>query len=621
MQRRLAAILIGDVVGYGRLSQVDEEGTRARFQADLQEVFAPTIATHHGRLVKTMGDALLVEFASVVDATRCAITLQQLKSARNAGLPADERLEFRIGINLGDIIIEGDDVHGDGVNIAERLQRLAEPGGIAISGTTYDQVHGKLDVGFDFRGEQRVKNISQPIRIYRVLSSTDRKHRTLRSVAAPRASALSRWQWLTAAVILVLAIAGGLLFWQKPWQPRLETASPARMALPLPDQPSIAVLPFANMSDDPKHEYFADGVTDDLITGLSQVSGLFVIARNSTFIYKGKAVTPKQVAEELGVRYVLEGSVQRSGDRLRINAQLIDAISGGHVWADRFDGSLADVFALRDQVTSTVADALALRLGPNALTSGRNETSVPAAYDAFLRGIEHFRRTTAEDYAAAIPLFERAIELDPEYSRAYAALAFLYLRARDRGFGPTLGIPEIQALSLAVSYLKKTEKLPTSGWHLAEGYMLLRTSKPLAAIAEFQQAITLDPSDSWNFVFLGAALTSAGRPAEGIAQIQTAMRLDPHYPSVFPFYLARTQFVQGRFSEAAESLEEAVERNPEDQYSLLLLTAAYGYLGKITEAKAAFARHNEIVVRRGYVPTSVDTAPTSSSSFRRTTIV
>ena len=238
------------------------------------------------------------------------------------------------------------------------------------------------------------------------------------------------------------------------------------MALPLPDQPSIAVLPFANMSDDPKQEYFADGVTDDLITGLSQVSGLFVISRNSSFGYKGKVVAPKQVAEELGVRYVLEGSIQRSGDRLRINAQLIDALSGGHVWADRFDGSLADVFALQDQVTSTVADALALRLGSAALTSGRNETKVLAAYDALLRGMEHFRRTTAEDYAAAIPLFERAIELDPDYGRAYAALAFVYLRIRDRDYGPTLGISQIQAWSTATAYLKQAQKHPTAGSHL-----------------------------------------------------------------------------------------------------------------------------------------------------------
>jgi TolB-like protein/class 3 adenylate cyclase/tetratricopeptide (TPR) repeat protein len=606
MQRRLAAILIADVVGYSRLSQADEEGTRTQFQADMRSILQPAIAAHHGRLVKTMGDALLVEFASVVDAVRCAVEVQRGKAARNAGLPADSRLEFRVGINLGDVIIEGDDVLGDGVNIANRLQALADTGGIAISGTTYDQVRGKLGVDFDFRGEQRVKNISDPVRIYRVLLEGRQKPRSARRPEREGGFAARPGRWIAAAVVVALSAGGGVLLWQKPWQQSLETASPVHMTLPLPDRPSIVVLPFANMSDDPKQEYFADGMTDDLITGLSQISELFVISRNSSFGYKGKAVAPKQVSEELGVRYVLEGSVQRSGDRLRINAQLIDALSGGHVWAHRFDGSLADVFALQDKVTGTVADALALRLGSGA--SNRNETSKPAAYDALLRGMEHFRRTTAEDYAAAIPLFERAIELDPDYGRAYAALALVYLRIRDRDYGPTLGISQMQAWGIAAGYLKEAKIHPTAGSHLVAGYMLLRTSFPDPAIAEFQQAITLDPSDSWNFVFLGAALTAVGRPADGIAQIEAAMRLDPHYPSIFLYYLALAQFAQERFDDAARSLEQAIARNPDDQFSLLLLTAAYGYLSRIPDAKSALAAHNEISIRRGYIPTSIQTA-------------
>ncbi|MGH6892934.1 MAG: adenylate/guanylate cyclase domain-containing protein [Dongiaceae bacterium] len=610
MQRRLAAILIADVVGYTRLSQADEMGARAHFKADLREVFEPKIAEHGGRLVKTMGDGLLVEFPSVVEALNCAVEIQRAKAERNAGMSADRRMDFRIAINLGDVMVEGDDIHGDGVNIADRLQRLAEPGGILISGTTYDQVRGKLDAEFDFRGEQRVKNVAEPVRIYRVLlasapagDATGKGPRTIKSLVRswPR-SAL-------AAAAVVVAMAGAVLFWQWPREKPSEPASVEQMALPLPDQPSIAVLPFANMSDDPKQEYFADGMTDDLITGLSRVSNLFVISRNSSFSYKGKNTAPKQVSEELGVRYVLEGSVQRSGDRLRINAQLIDALSGGHVWADRFDGSLADVFALQDQVTRTVADALALRLNPGASTASRNETDVPAAYDALQRGMEHFRRTAIEDYAAARPLFERAIDLDPNYGRAYAALALLYLRIRDRDYGPALGIPQTLAWDKAKSYLEQAKRRPTSGSHLVAGYLLMDSTFSDDAIAEFQQAITLDPSDSWNYVFLGATLTNAGLPADGIAQIQTAMRLDPHYPSIFLYFLALAQFAQERYDQAAESLEEAIARNPNDQFSLLLLTAAYGYLGKIPEAQAAFARHNEIMVRRGYVPTSIWAVP------------
>src|SRR5262249_25420079 len=347
--------------GYGRLSQADEEGTRARFQADLHEVFETQISAHHGRLVNTMGDGLLVEFHSVVDALRCAIEVQGAEAKRNADLPTERRMQFRIGINLGDVIVEGDDIHGDGVNIADRLQGLADAGGVAISGTTYDQVKGKLGVGYADLGQQRVKNVADPVRAYRVLMDSASAGKT---IGEPKTGARSQRWPAAAAVAGLLAIAGGAARWWRPWEPAIEPATVERMALPLPDKPSIAVLPFTNMSGDPQQEYFADGMTDGLITGLSQVSGLFVIARNSTFVYKGRTVPPKQVAEELGVRYVLEGSVQRAGDRLRVNAQLIDALSAGHEWADKFDGSLADVFALQDKVTRSIADALALRLTP-----------------------------------------------------------------------------------------------------------------------------------------------------------------------------------------------------------------------------------------------------------------
>jgi TolB-like protein/class 3 adenylate cyclase len=358
MERRLAAILIADVVGYVRLSQADEEGTRARFQADLHEVFGPAIAVHHGRLVKTMGDALLVEFQSVVDAERCAVAVQRSKAARNAGEPVDKRLVYRIGINLGDVIVEGDDIHGDGVNIADRLQELADPGGIAISGTAYDHVKTKVEVGYGYLGEQWVKHVAAPVRVYRVLLDPKKVGKTAGAAEKTR----RQWRSLAAAAGLIAVIAAGVAVWQRPWEPKIEAAAVERMVLPLPDKPSIIVLPFANIGSNADDDYFADGITEDLTTDLSRLASLFVISRNTAFTYKGKPVKPAQVAEELGIRYIVEGSVRRGGNAVRINAQLIDALNGGHVWADRYDGSITDVFALQDKVTNAVVDALALRL-------------------------------------------------------------------------------------------------------------------------------------------------------------------------------------------------------------------------------------------------------------------
>jgi len=606
MERRLAAVMIADVAGYGRLSQADEEGTRARFQADLHEVFEPQIAGHHGRLVKTMGDGLLVEFHSVVDAVRCAVDVQRARAARDADVPAERRLEFRIGINLGDVIVEGDDIHGDGVIIAERLQALSDPGGVAISGTAYDQVEGRFDVVYEFLGEQALKNIEKPVRAYRasIDSAAGR-----RAGARRWASQRQRWPAVAAAAV-ALAIAAAGAAWWRPWEPGMEPASIERMALPLPDKPSIAVLPFANMSDDPKQEYFADGMTDGLITELSQVSGLFVIARNSTFVYKGKTVPPKQVSEELGVRYVLEGSVQRAGDQLRINAQLIDALSGGHAWAGKFDGSLADVFALQDKVARNIAEALALRLTPEEqLVLGHRETAVPAAYDAFLRGWEHHRRTTPEDFAKAIPYFEEAIALDPDYGRAYAAVAMVYARIYVWRWHHRLGISRSEARSRARRYLEKAQKYKTALAHQVAALLWEVDWQHALALAELKEAIALEPGDSWSYALMAFTLTSAGRPAEAIPHISTAIRLDPHYPSFFMYVLGLTEFSLEHFEAAATAAETSTKLNPDDESAFLLLAAAYGHLGRQHDAEAAIARFNDIRVGRGDISATISTCP------------
>jgi TolB-like protein/Tfp pilus assembly protein PilF len=391
------------------------------------------------------------------------------------------------------------------------------------------------------------------------------------------------------------------------------------MAPPLPQKPSIAVLPFANMSDDPKQEYFADGMTDDLITDLSKISGLFVISRNSTAVYKHKDAPPKQVSEELGVRYVLEGSIQRAGDKLRINAQLIDALSGGHIWADRFDGSLADVFALQDEVTRGIADALALRLtDAQQQSDSQQETSVPGAYDAFLRGWEHYRRTTPEDYAQAIPYFEEAIKQDPNYGRAYAALAMIYIRSSERHWAGSLGMTGAEAYAKGQEYLTDAKKVPTALAHQVAGIVLLghteqmisnylRNAAPMSALAEFKEALALDPGDSWNYMHVALALTSLGRSTEAIAYMTTAMRLDPHPPAIFMYYLGLAQFNLEKFEAAAQSLESATRLNSDNQYPFLLLAATDGYLGRKEEAESAIAHVNKLVVQQGYFPVTIYT--------------
>ena len=606
MERRLAAVLFADVVGYGQHSQRDEEGTRLRFQADLHELFEPSIAAHHGRLVKTIGDAALVEFHSVVDAARCAVVIQRAKAERNAGVPSGSSLTYRIGINLGDVIVEGDDIHGDGVNIADRLQALAEPGGVIISGSAFDQLEQRLDVGYESLGRQRVKNIDKPVRIYRVLLAPEQAGRTIER----RMMAFRSWRWsAAAAVVLVLAMAAGAAVWWHPWEPRIERASVERMALPLPGKPSIAVLPFLNMSDDPKQEYFADGITDDLITELSKVSGLFVISRNSSFVYKGRAIPPKQVSEELGIRYVLEGSVQRAGDRLRINAQLIDAISGGHEWADRFDGSLADVFALQDKVTRTVADALAVRLTASDQSAiDQHETGVPEAYDAFLRGWEHFRRETPEDYSKAIPYFEEATKLDLEYGRAYAALAMVYFLSYDLRWNYSLGISNIEARLRGGRYLLEAQKRPTALSRQAAAIDLWIGRQPDKALLELKEATALDPGDSLSYAYMGAILSASGRPEEGIHHLRTALRLDPRYPPNL-YFLGLAQLGIADFEGAADSLAAATRLNPDYEFGFAALAAAYGQLGRKEEARSAIARFNELRVARGDTPLTIASAP------------
>jgi TolB-like protein/class 3 adenylate cyclase len=400
MQRKLTTILATDVVGYSRLMGEDEAGTLDALKTHRRELLDPKAAQYGGRTIKLMGDGALMEFASVVDAVAFAVEIQCALRDYNADLPGDKRIDYRVGINIGDVIVEGDDIYGDGVNVAARLEGQAEPGGICMARNVYNQVKGKLDLTFEHMGEKEVKNIAEPVSIYRLL--LDEKAAALVTpVVRETAKGASQWWPVAAATAVVLLLAAGGVFWWQPWKPEVEPASMERMAFPLPDKPSIAVLPFTNLSDDPNQEYFGDGLAEDLITDLSRISGLFVIARNSSFSYKGQQVKVRQVAEELGVRYVLEGSVRRAGNQVRINAQLIDATTGGHVWAERYDRDLNDIFKLQDEVIGNIVSALAIELTDKekAGRKTREKTGNLQAHEYFLRGKQHLGRFTTKDTA------------------------------------------------------------------------------------------------------------------------------------------------------------------------------------------------------------------------------
>ena len=399
--------------------EADESGTLARLKAHRAELIDPAIETNNGRIIKTTGDGMLVEFASVVDAVRCAAEIQRRMARLNTDAADENRIDFRIGINLGDIIVEDDDVYGDGVNIAARLETMADPGGICISGTAHDHLTNKIDVGYQDLGEQTVKNIAKPVRAYRVLLEEGAAGTMARSPAR---------QWRAAAAITLLAIgAGGYWAWDNSRLPTVEAASIDRMAFPLPDKPSIAVLPFRNLTGDPDQDIMIDGLVEDIITSLSNIPNLFVIARNSTFTYKGKAVKVSQVAEELGVRYVLEGSVRLSSDTARVNAQLIDAVAGHHVWAERYDRNMGDFFALQDDISVDVVTAVEVKLVSGEMARiRRGTTSSAEAYGLYLRGVQHYSGSSKEDTALARQLFEEAVELDASFAAAWARLSRVY---------------------------------------------------------------------------------------------------------------------------------------------------------------------------------------------------
>lgn len=546
VKRKLTAILSADVKGYSRLMGEDEKGTVRTLNA-YEEVMTGLIQHHHGRLVDATGDNVLAEFSSVVDAVECAVEIQKELKTRNEELPENRRMEFRIGINLGDVIEEGNKIYGDGVNIAARLESLSEAGGICISGTAFDQVENKLGLGYEYLGEQTVKNIAKPVRVYRVLMETE--------AAAQRG---------------------------------LEAASKEKMAFPMPDKPSIAVLPFVNMSDDPKQEYFSDGMTEEIITALSKVPNLFVIARNSTFTYKGKPVKVKQVSEELGVRYVLEGSVQKSGDRVRITAKLIDALSGHHLWAERYDRDLKDIFALQDEITMKVITGLQVELtaGEMAGVIAKGTKNIDA-FTKYLRAFELGNRHTKEGNAQARKILEEAIALDPEYPRLHIGLALTHVM--DVWFGTT-DYPD-QSLARAFEFAQKAISLDAS--HGAPysilGLVYGMKRQYEKAIPELERGVSLDPNSAENIFRLGCVLNWAGRAEEAIPYIQNAMRLNPLPPASYFIHLAVSYRDSGQYEKAIDAAKKALQREPNTQFAYIHMAVSYIRLGQEKEARAAAA--------------------------------
>ena len=591
-KRKITAIFSADAVGYSRLMAENESAT-VQTIATYREIMSSLVKQHRGRVVDSPGDNMLAEFSSVVAAVQCAVAVQNEFETRNAELAENRRMEFRIGINLGDVIDEDDRIYGDGVNIASRLESLADSGGICISKTAFDQIETKLPLGYEYLGEQSVKNIPKPVGAYRVLMQPrvtvadepgKEKPANLRSRAIIVGS---------VAVILVAVVVGFWQFYNR--RSSVDPASLEKMAYPLPDKPSIAVLPFVNMSGDRAQEYFSDGITEDLIVDLSKISGLFVIARNSVFVYKGKPVKIAEVGRELGVRYVLEGSVRMADNKIRITAQLVDASTEGHLWAQRYDRELKDIFSLQDDVTQRIVAALSVKVTEDEQKRLlRRYTDNMEAYDYYLRGLEYFSKLTKETNILARQMLQRAIDLDPQFAAAYALLGLAHSQEWTQGWSQD-SQPLEHAFELAQKAIALDETLPLGYAILGEVY--LHKKKHEKAIAAQQKAIALSPNDADGIGGLGGIMTWAGRPEEAIGLAKKAMRLNPMYPTEYLWNLGHAYYLMGRIEEAVETLNRARDRSPEYIPVIAYLAASYAELGRMEEARAAAAEFSRLSPR------------------------
>jgi adenylate cyclase len=536
IERRLTAILAADVAGYSRLVEADEEGTLSQWKALWGTVIEPKIKEHRGRIARVIGDGMLAEFASVIDAVRCAVEVQRSVAERNANAPQDKRIEFRVGINFGELIIEHGDFWGDGVNIAARLEALAHPGGICVSGRVQEDTQGKLEIAFEFMGEQNLKNIVRPVRVYRV---------------------------------------------------RFDGVTESTPALPLPSKPSIAVLPFQNMSGDPSEDYFADGVVEEITTALSRIRWLFVIARNSSFTYKGRMVDVKQVGRELGVRYALEGSVRKAANRVRVTAQLIDAVTGHHVWAERYDRELAAIFALQDEITERVVAAVEPQLyAAEGIRAKRKPPESLDAWECVVRALSCVNSRSQNDYAMARELLERAIELDPAYAQAYALFAYVMGLEVLYGWKPR----EI-ALARALEAAQKAVVLDSDdAWaHFALGFVYGMTRRAEEAVVEHEKALALNPNFALAYTYQGSALAYLGRGEEALLKIDASERLSPRglFQGVNNVCRAAAHFSAEQHRDAVSCARKSILDSPGIVTGYRMLVVNCALIGEIDEARAA----------------------------------
>ncbi|MFT5489327.1 MAG: adenylate cyclase [Alphaproteobacteria bacterium] len=538
-QRRLAAIMAADVVGYSRLMGEDETGTLTALKQHRAALIDPTIAEHRGRIVKLMGDGMLVEFGSVVDAVECAVSIQRGMVERNVDTPDNKLITFRIGVNLGDIILDDDDIYGDGVNVAARLEGLAEPDGICISGTVFDQVKDKLEVSFDDLGPREVKNIAEPVRAYRV--------------TVTRASV---------------------------------TQSTAQ--LPLPDKPSIAVLPFDNMSGDPEQEFFSDGISEDLITDLSKLQNLFVVSRNNAFAFKGQKIDIGDVGRKLGVAHVLEGSVRKAGNRVRINAQLIEATTGGHVWADRYDGALDDIFTLQDEITEKIVAALQVSLTSHEAVQPRQHvTDNVEAYEYYLRGRAELLRLDPQGTLAALHSLTKAIDIDPEFAAAYAFRSGVIQHGWTFGF-PGFDVNFDQLLGDAERAVELDDSLAVA--HARLGWALTFNKRYDEAAASFERAILLGPHDAETHLWFTEALNYAGEPGKGAEMGARSLELEPTPDGVYYFCTGHSHYLLRNYDRAIDLFEAAIARVPGFPLPYLLYGVVCFEQGRLTDAAEQFGR-------------------------------
>ena len=623
VERRLAAILAADVAGYSRLMGADEEGTLERLKGHRRELVDLKVKEHRGRIVKTTGDGMLVEFPSVVDAVRCAVEVQRGMVDRNAEVPEDKRITFRIGVNLGDVIIDGDDIYGDGVNIAARLETLAEPGGICVARTVRNQIRDKLPYAFEDMGEQSVKNIARPVRADAIsaaaVASTPLVAVQAQSGPVPRRLLLRPTVVATgAAVAIGLGIAAWWV-WPDRDSPTISTQAPATaspqttpvIASTKAPRLSIVVLPFTNLSNDPEQEYFADGVTDDLTSDLSRISDSFVIARNTAFTYKGKPVDARQIGRELGVRYVLEGSIRRSGDQVQVNVQLIDAESGAHLWADRFDTNRRNLPEAQNEITGRLARTLHLELGEAVGRRIEQEKVVdPDARDLVMRGSALFYRPfSVANRKEAQHAFEQALEIDPQSIDARIGIALVLATNVADGWSSSVPEDKVRAEQLLLEALERDANRPMA--HYAMG-MLRRVQNRLAdAQIEFETAIGLDRNNARAHYQLGTTLLWMGQPQAGIPYMEKAVRLNPQDPNRanFDATLGMCHLVQGHVDQAIDLLRKARAENPRFWFIHFWLAGALGLKGDLDEARTALAESlrlkpemNSLARRRADVP-------------------